>query len=89
MFAAALFAVSVGGLGAANAMPLAPLSAADTASVIQVAQGCGPGYSRGRMGECRPDFRRPPPRRYAPPPMVRRCPPGFFPGPYGRCARRY
>lgn len=62
IFAAALFAVSVGGLGAANAMPLAPLSAVETAGVIQVAQGCGPGYARGPYGGCRPMFRGPPPR---------------------------
>ncbi len=52
ILAAAVFAVV--GLGAANAMPVAPLSAADTADVIQVAQGCGPGYARGRYGRCRP-----------------------------------
>lgn len=69
IFAAALFAVSVGGIGAASAMPLAPLSAADTAGVIQVAQGCGPGYARGPYGGCRPMFRGPPPRGpgYCPP----------------------
>jgi hypothetical protein len=57
LFAAALFAATVGGLGAASAMPLAPLSAADTAAVIQVAQGCGPGWARGPMGRCRPMYR--------------------------------
>ena len=45
----------MGGIGAANAaMPMAPMSAADTAGVIQVAQGCGPGYARGPRGFCRP-----------------------------------
>jgi len=83
LFAAALFAVSVGGLGAASAMPLAPLSAADTAGVIKVAQGCGPGYARGPYGGCRPMFRGPPPRG------PRFCPPGTFRGPYGGCRRRY
>ncbi len=59
--AAAVFAVA--GLGAANAMPVAPLSATDTAAVIQVAQGCGPGFARGPLGRCRPMgvvVRRPP-----------------------------
>ncbi|KAA0074391.1 hypothetical protein [Tardiphaga sp. P9-11] len=82
IFAAALFAVSVGGIGAASAMPVAPLSATDTAGVIQVAQGCGPGYARGPYGGCRPMYR-------APPPRARFCPPGFFRNPYGRCIRRW
>jgi hypothetical protein len=87
LLAAAAFAVA--GLGAANAMPLAPLSAADTAAVIQVAQGCGPGYARGPAGYCRPMgrevivVRRPPP-----PPVIvvrpGRCPPGLAYR-YGRC----
>jgi hypothetical protein len=83
--AAAVFALA--GLGAANAMPLAPLSAADSAGVIQVAQGCGPGFARGPYGRCRPmgyGMRRPPP-----PPIVvvrpgRGCGPGFG-WRYGRC----
>lgn len=57
ILAAAVFAIA--GLGAANAMPLAPLSAADTAAVIQVAQGCGPGFARGPYGRCRPMARGP------------------------------
>jgi hypothetical protein len=63
ILAAAAFAIA--GLGAANAMPLAPLSATDTAGVIKVAQGCGPGFARGPYGRCRPMgvvvVRRPPP----------------------------
>ncbi len=59
IFAAALFAATIGGLSAASAMPLAPLDAADTAAVIQVAQGCGPGFARGPMGGCRPMGRGP------------------------------
>ncbi len=61
LLAAAAFAIA--SFGAAQAMPLAPLSAADTAAVIQVAQGCGPGFARGPMGRCRPMgvvVRRPP-----------------------------
>ena len=84
ILAAAVFAIA--GLGAANAMPVAPLSAADTAEVIQVAQGCGPGYARGRYGRCRPMgvvVRRPPVvviRRPAPVVVVRPgrvCGPGY------------
>lgn len=83
IFAAALFAATVGGFGAANAaMPMAPMSAADTASVIQVAQGCGPGYARGPRGFCRPMYR-------AGPPVIRSCPRGWFRNPYGRCIRRW
>jgi hypothetical protein len=86
LFAAALFAATVGGIGAASAMPLAPLNAADTAAVIQVAQGCGPGWARGPMGRCRPMYAAPVYRR---PPVVvvrpgRICPPGFA-FRYGRC----
>lgn len=82
LFAVAVFAATVSGLGAANAMPLAPLSAADTAAVIQVAQGCGPGYARGPRGFCRPmggGFREPG-RGYREPFVVvrpRGCPPGL------------
>jgi hypothetical protein len=81
IFAAALFAITVGGIGAASAMPVAPLSAADTAGVIQVAQGCGPGFARGPRGGCRPMRMGPPPGRF--------CPPGMFRNPYGRCIRRW
>lgn len=52
ILAAAVFAIA--GLGAANAMPVVPLGAADTAEVIQIAQGCGRGYARGPRGGCRP-----------------------------------
>ncbi|MBB5048705.1 hypothetical protein HNR60_003473 [Rhodopseudomonas rhenobacensis] len=87
IFAAALFAVGLAGMGSANAMPLAPLAGADTAGVIQVAQGCGPGFARGPYGRCRPMYRRGPvvvaPRAYVRPPViVRRGPP---PCRYGRC----
>jgi hypothetical protein len=82
IFAAALFAATVAGFGTANAaMPMAPLSAADTAGVIQVAQGCGPGYARGPRGFCRPMYRAGP--------VIRSCPPGWFRNPYGRCIRRW
>jgi hypothetical protein len=85
IFAAAVFAIA--SFGAANAMPLAPLSAADTAGVIQVAQGCGPGWARGPYGRCRPMggavvVRRPPPVVVVRPGRV--CPPGLV-FRYGRC----
>lgn len=54
IFGAALFAATLAGFGAANAVPMAPLDAAGTAAVIQVAQGCGPGFARGAYGRCRP-----------------------------------
>ena len=78
IIAAAVFAFV--GLGAAQAMPVAPLSATDTAAVIQVAQGCGPGFARGPMGRCRPMggvvvVRRPPPVVVVRP--GRGCGPGF------------
>lgn len=65
LLAAAVFAFA--GIGAANAMPVAPISAADTAAVIHVAQGCGPGFHRGPMGACHPN------RVVVGRPVVRRC----------------
>jgi hypothetical protein len=88
IFAAALFAASIAGLGAASAMPLAPLASADTAAVIQVAQGCGPGFARGPMGGCRPMVRRGPVIVDRGPVVVvrpgRGCGPGFA-WRFGRC----
>jgi len=45
---------------AANALTPAPLST--PTDVIQVAQGCGPGWHRGRGGRCRPNVYRGGPR---------------------------
>ncbi|NVN86729.1 MAG: hypothetical protein HXX15_11655 [Rhodopseudomonas sp.] len=81
ILAAAVFAATIAGFGAANAMPLAPLAAADSAAVIQVAQGCGPGWARGPMGRCRPMYRGGPAIVVRP---ARICPPGFV-FRYGRC----
>lgn len=90
LFAAALFAATVGGLGAASAMPLAPLNAADTAAVIQVAQGCGPGWARGPMGRCRPMARGPVVVVRRPPPVVVVRPGrGYRPGYVHRHGRYY
>ena len=60
----------------AEAMPLGSAPAgAPEASIIQVAQGCGPGMHRGPAGACRPMFS---------------CPRGWHPGPYGRrCFRNW
>ena len=63
--------LSLAALSGAQAAPLAPIdqSVAPNASIILVAQGCGPGFHRGPMGACRPLYN---------------CPPGWHPGPYGR-----
>ncbi|MBI5127886.1 MAG: hypothetical protein HZA66_00445 [Rhodopseudomonas palustris] len=89
ILAATVVAATLAIAGAASAMPLAPLGSTNSADVIQVAQGCGPGWARGPMGRCRPMYRRPPvvvvpPRVVAP----RVCPPGYF-WRAGRCLRRY
>jgi hypothetical protein len=68
---AATFVAALGFAGAAQAMPVAPLSAD---SVIEhVAQGCGPGMSRNPAGRCRPNY------------MLRSCPPGMHRNVIGRC----
>ena len=59
------------GLGAAQAMPLAPIQADGLST--QVAQGCGPGMARNAMGHCRPAF------------IARGCGPGMHRGYLGRC----
>lgn len=89
MFSALIFAATLAGVGAASAMPLAPLNASDTAAVIEVAQGCGPGYARGPAGRCRPmGMMRRGPAVVVRPPMVMRqgriCPPGLA-FRFGRC----
>jgi hypothetical protein len=60
--------------GAAQAMPVAPLSA--DGLTTQVAQGCGPGMRRNAEGRCRPAY------------MARPCPPGMRRNVIGRCVRR-
>jgi hypothetical protein len=82
-FAAALFAATLVGAGAASAMPVAPLGLANSGDVIQVAEGCGRGWARGPMGRCRPMYRRPP---VVVAPRV--CPPGYA-WRHGRCFRRF
>ena len=72
----AAFALAAG-LGfatlSANAMPFAPI-ANDDAVVAKVAYGCGPGWTRGPYGGCRPRFT---------------CPPGWHTGPAGYHCTRY
>lgn len=77
---ATAFAASVmlGGIGLAQAMPLAPVTPQD--NVIQVAGGCGPGWHRGPHGGCRRNWARP--ARHA-------CPRGYHLGPGGRCRGNY
>src|SRR5690349_7571517 len=52
LFVAALFASTIAGFGAANAMSPAPVAPANC-DVIHVAGGCGPGFHRGAYGRCR------------------------------------
>lgn len=61
----------IGLAGAAQAMPVAPLSANET--VTQIAQGCGPGMRRNARGNCRPAF------------MAKPCPPGMRRNAIGIC----
>lgn len=68
---AATFIAALGFAGAAQAMPVAPLSA-ETA-VEHVAQGCGPGMRRNAAGRCRPAF------------MLRQCRPGYRMNRWGIC----
>ena len=70
LIAAAAFIATLG-LGAAQALPVAPVQAEGLTT--QIAQGCGPGMARNAMGRCRPAF------------IARGCGPGMHRGPYGRC----
>ena len=60
---------------AANAMPLAPLTPANS-DAIAVAGGCGPGWHRGPYGGCLRNFANP---------AAHACPRGFHIGPGGGC----
>lgn len=57
-------AMSGFGISAAEAMPIAAAPAGVTNNVQQVDYACGRGYHITRWGECRPNWRRPPPPRY-------------------------
>jgi hypothetical protein len=73
LLAASVLVLGLGlaAVSASQAMPVAPLDPAQAESedVIQVAQGCGPGFHRGPYGACRPLYS---------------CPPGWHTGPFGR-----
>ena len=76
---AAAAAFLAGGLGlasAANAAPAGPVASGLSADslITHVAEGCGPGYFRGRRGFCRP-MRGYGPRGFYGPPRYygRRC----------------
>lgn len=70
----------------AQAMPLAGIASSDSGAITLVAGGCGPGFHRGPMGGCRPNFG---PRPFGPRPFFRgrACPPGSHLGPAGRACR--
>ena len=61
----------IGFAGAAQAMPVAPVTADGLTTLV--AQGCGPGMARNARGRCRPAF------------MARPCPPGMRRNAIGRC----
>ena len=59
LIAAAFLASTLMGAGLASAMPLAPLTPARGADVIEVAGGCGPGWHRGPYGGCLRNYANP------------------------------
>jgi hypothetical protein len=75
LIAAAFLGIALMVAGAADAMPLTPLTAENT-QIIQVAGGCGPGLHRGPFGGCRRNWANP---------AAHACPRGYHVGPYGRC----
>jgi hypothetical protein len=74
LLAASALAIGLGLMAAsAQAMPIYPVDRSGSNEIIQVAQGCGPGFHRGPGGACRPLYN---------------CPPGWHTGPFGkRCFR--
>ena len=68
---AATFIAALGIVASAQAMPVAPMQA--DGLTTQVAQGCGPGFSRNAAGKCRPSY------------MNRACGPGMHRNYIGRC----
>jgi hypothetical protein len=69
LFIVALFASTIAGFGAANAMSPAPAAPAN-GDVIHVAGGCGAGFHRGPYGRCVMNRGRAVVVR---PPVVRKC----------------
>ena len=69
--AAALSLASI----SAQAMPFQTSPAGDDTAIVKVWEGCGPGWTRGPYGHCRPMYN---------------CPPGWHPGPFGHhCFRNW
>ncbi len=50
IFAIALLAATIPGVGFASAMPATPVAPAPGADIIKVAGGCGPGFHPGPYG---------------------------------------
>jgi len=69
--------------GPSQSMPL-QVPEADSADVIQIADGCGRGKYRGPWGSCHRFGTGPYPGGYNGP-RGRNCPPGFWHGPWGHC----
>ncbi len=68
-----LSAVLAAGFATAASAGVTPAAIGKTdASIIRVAEGCGPGWWRGPGGRCHPMA------------MNRACPPGYHLGPHGR-----
>jgi hypothetical protein len=68
-FASLVVAIGLGlSTVAASAMSIDPAPLKSDSAISQAAYGCGPGFTRGPAGHCRPRFT---------------CPPGWHPGPHG------
>ncbi|MDP4025092.1 hypothetical protein Q8W71_20900 [Methylobacterium sp. NEAU 140] len=79
-------AVTLGAGGAAQALPVAPLSGGD-ASIVLARGGCGFGAHRGPFGGCRLNRGPRGAMRRAITGAPRGCPPGLYRGPRGFCHR--
>jgi hypothetical protein len=66
--AAIVLAAALGLASTAQAMPLPTNPVGGDSSIAKIAYGCGPGFTRGPYGHCRPMYT---------------CPPGWHSGPYG------
>jgi hypothetical protein len=57
-------ALSGFGVSVAEAMPIGAVQSGATNNVVQVDYACGRGFHVTPWGDCRPNWRRPPPPRY-------------------------
>lgn len=57
-------AMSGFGVSIAEAMPIAPVESGATKNAVLVDYACGRGYHLTPWGNCRPNWRQPPPPRY-------------------------